>query len=219
MRPPRLHLVTDDAVLALPDFQERATAVLEHCGRRAALHLRGHATTAARRHALGTALAAAAVRTGAWLLVNDRADIAMAIRANGVQLGAASLPIGDARALLGAGARIGYSAHGALEVVQAEVDGADFTLVGTIFESASHPGRDPAGTDLLQDCRDRCGLPLIAIGGMTPGRVAAAVHAGACGVAVLGGIWYADDPVHAAAQYIAALGAVLPETVEEEQST
>ncbi|MGH7464127.1 MAG: thiamine phosphate synthase, partial [Longimicrobiales bacterium] len=80
---PRLHLVTDDAVLADAGFPELAEAVLDSCGRRAALHVRGHRTTGARLYALGERLRAAALRTGAWLLVNDRVDIALALRANG----------------------------------------------------------------------------------------------------------------------------------------
>jgi thiamine-phosphate pyrophosphorylase len=216
-RTPRLHLVTDDAVLADPAFEERAGAVLERCGRAAALPPRGHATTAARRHALGERLAAAALRSGAWLLVNDRIDIAMAVRANGVQLGAASLPVPEARALLGAGGRIGYSAHGVLEVVQAEIDGADFVLVGTIFGSRSHPGRDAAGVELLEGCHARCRLPIMAIGGITPARVPAVARAGAHGVAVLGGIWHVPDPAAAAEEYMAALGTVFTEPADEEQ--
>jgi thiamine-phosphate diphosphorylase len=219
MLPPRLHLVTDDEVLAQPRFAQLAEAVLAACGPAAALHLRGHATTAARRHALGERLTGAALQAGSWLLVNDRIDIAMAIRANGVQLGAASLPVAAARSLLGAGARIGYSAHSALEVLQAETDGADFALAGTIFVSGSHPGREAAGLRLLAECTERSALPVVAIGGITPERVASAVQAGAYGVAVLGGVWHADEPAAAAAQYVAALASAFPEAVTEEQVT
>jgi hypothetical protein len=92
---PRLHVVTDDEVLARPACRAGGGGA---GGVRpaVALHLRGHGTSAAVRHALAMRLAAAALRTGAWLLVNDRIDIAMTVRANGVQLGAASLPVPDA---------------------------------------------------------------------------------------------------------------------------
>jgi thiamine-phosphate diphosphorylase len=219
MRPPRLHLVTDDDILARPDFADVADAVLAACGAMAAIHLRGHATPASRLHALGEQVAAAALRSGAWMLVNDRVDIAMAVRANGVQLGVASLPVVEARALLGAGARIGYSAHSALEVQHAEASGADFALAGTIFASASHPGRDAAGVALLAECAQRSALPIIAIGGITPGRVVGAVQAGAHGVAVLGGVWHAPDPAAAAAHYVAALAAATFGHASEEQWT
>jgi thiamine-phosphate diphosphorylase len=127
------------------------------------------------------------------------------VRANGVQLGARSLAVSDARALLGAGARIGRSVHGVEEAVGAEADGADFALLGTIFESASHPGRAAAGPSLVSDAVAGAALPVIAIGGITPERVAAVAAAGAHGVAVLGGVWRAADPAAAAAMYADAV--------------
>ena len=208
---PRLHLVTDDAVLADPRFPDAAERVLECCGRAAALHVRAHAATGAHLHAIAARLQTTALRAGAWLLVNDRVDVAMAVRANGVQLGARSLTVGDARALLGAGARIGCSVHGAAEALQAESDGADFVVLGTIFESASHAGRAAAGTQLVRDTTTRTGLPVIAIGGITPGRVPEVAGAGAHGAAVLGGVWRARDPVAAAAQYVAAVQTAWPQ--------
>ncbi|HEX6306780.1 MAG TPA: thiamine phosphate synthase [Longimicrobiales bacterium] len=198
---PRLHLITDDGVLADPDFPEMADRVLECCGRGAALHLRGHGTSGARLHALGEQLEAATLRTGAWLIVNDRVDVARAVRANGVQLGERSLPVADARALLGAGARIGCSVHGAAEALQAETDGADFVVLGTIYRSATHPDAGAAGVDLVHRTSARTTIPVIAIGGITPARAAEVAAAGAAGIAVLGGVWRARDAVAAATEY------------------
>jgi thiamine-phosphate pyrophosphorylase len=211
---PRLHLVTDDSVLATNSFVNVAEAVLACCGRQAAVHARGHATSGERLHAIGDLLAGTCLRTGSWLLVNDRIDVAMAVRANGVQLGARSLPVPRARLLLGPGARIGYSAHGALEAAQAVVDGADFVLMGTIYGSASHPGSVPAGIEALRDCAARAGAPVLAIGGISPDRVGRVAAAGAHGVAVLGGVWHAADPVAAAAEYVAAVRAAWPDEEE-----
>jgi thiamine-phosphate diphosphorylase len=203
--PPRLHLVTDDDVLGRPGFVAAAESVLAVCGSDAALHLRGHATSAAVLYALAEVLASAALRTGAWLLINDRVDIAMAVRANGVQLGLASVPLADARVLLGAGARIGYSAHSAEEALWAESHGADFVLVGTIYASASHPGLKPAGPTLLVQAVEDTRVPVIAIGGVTPGRVAEVAGTGAHGIAALGGVWHAADPTTAAVAYLTAV--------------
>lgn len=208
---PRLHLITDDVALADPRFTDTAERVLECCGRTVALHVRGPAATGAHLHAIAARLQTAALRAGAWLLVNDRVDVAMAVRANGVQLGARSLPVADARALLGAGARIGCSVHSATEALQAESDGADFVVLGTIFETASHAGRAAAGTQLVRDTTARTVLPVIAIGGITLVRVSEAADAGAHGVAVLGGVWRAGDPAAAAAEYVAAVRAAWPQ--------
>ncbi|HSK20982.1 MAG TPA: thiamine phosphate synthase [Longimicrobiales bacterium] len=208
---PRLHLITDDVVLADPRFPDTAERVLECCGRTVALHVRAPSATGAQLHAIAARLQTAALRAGAWLLVNDRVDVAMAVRANGVQLGARSLPVADARALLGTGARIGCSVHGVMEALQAEGDGADFVVLGTIFESASHAGRAAAGTRLVRDAATRTVLPVIAIGGITPARIADVADAGAHGAAVLGGLWRAGDPAAAAADYVAAAQAAWPQ--------
>lgn len=204
---PRLHLVTDDAVLRDERFLVRAEAVLECCGTDVALHLRGHGTNGRVLHALGERLAAIALRTGAFLLVNDRVDIAMAIRANGVQLGVRSIPPPEARHLLGHGAWLGYSAHGPLEAARAASEGADFVLLGTIFYSASHADRVPLGIERLEECVRSARAPVIAIGGVTCARIAPIAATGAYGVAVLGGVWRATDVRAAAAEYVAEIRA------------
>jgi thiamine-phosphate diphosphorylase len=201
---PQLHIVTDDAVLASKAFHDVAERVLERCGPAAALHVRGPATSGAKLYAIAAQLRTFALRSRAWLLVNDRVDIALAVRANGVQLGARSLEVRDARALLGDGATIGCSVHDAAAALRAERDGADFLMLGTIYESASHAGHAAAGTALVRETAERTALDVIAIGGITPERIAAVAAAGAHGVAVLGGVWRTDDPAQAAAAYMEA---------------
>lgn len=205
---PRLHLITSDEVLADAAFVDAACSVLECCGALAALHVRGRDITAARLHAIADRLRTVAMRTGAWLIVNDRVDIAKAVGASGVQLGAGSLRAPDARALLGASAQIGCSVHSSAEARQAERDGADFIVLGTIYESASHPGRAPAGPELVREAAGRTRLPVVAIGGVTAGRMAELAAAGAHGAAVLGGIWHAGDAAAAAAGYVEAVRSV-----------
>ncbi|HSJ10360.1 MAG TPA: thiamine phosphate synthase [Longimicrobiales bacterium] len=202
---PRLHLVTDDRVLARPDFPDIAAAVLQRCGPHAALHVRGHSTPARRLYEVAAALSVAALRAGSWLIVNDRIDIAMAVRANGVQLGVRSLDIPDARRLLGAGARIGYSAHSAPEAATAAALGADWIFAGSIYPTASHPEGTAAGLDLLRATADGVGdCPVIAIGGVTADRVAVCLDAGAYGVAVLRGAWEGDGA--GVGEYLGGLG-------------
>lgn len=203
---PRLHLVTDDAVLSGSGFESRARAVLARLGPDVALHLRGHATAARAVFDLASALVRAAGDAGALLLVNDRLDVALAAGAHGAQLGRRSLALADARALLGPDARLGVSAHAGAEVAEAARAGADFVVLGTIWASASHPGHAGVGTAPLRAARE-AGAPVLAIGGVTPARVAEARAAGAWGVAVLSGVWGAADPVAAAADYAAALSA------------
>lgn len=206
---PRLHLVTDDAVLRGAGFAERARAVLEAHGPAVALHLRGHGLPAAELWALTSALAPVATATGSILLVNDRVDVAMAAGCAGVQLGRRSLPVGAARRLLGAEAVIGYSAHGVEEAVAAVEVGADYILAGTVYASSSHPGEAPAGVGWLGAVAREVALPVIAIGGISPARVGEVVRAGAHGAAVLSGVWAADDAVRAVERYLEPMEAAV----------
>ena len=134
----------------------------------------------------------------AKLIVNDRADVALAVGAQGVQLGEEGLPVSAARKTLGSTALIGRSVHSELSAAQAETDGADFLIVGTIFASRSHPGGEPAGTDLMRRISRNCRLPLIGIGGITLENAPAVIEAGASGVAVITNILAASDPEAAA---------------------
>lgn len=201
---PRLHIVTDDAILIRPDVLDVARDVFERAGPRLAFHLRGHATAAGRLYALGSALARVATSTGSWLFVNDRIDVALAADAAGVQLGRRSIPMPRVRALIGA-RRIGYSAHSADEASTAERDGTDFVVLGTIYPTASHPSAEPAGPGLVREATSRVGVPVIAIGGVTPDRAAELVAAGAHGVAAITGVWNAGDIGGRIDEYLAAL--------------
>lgn len=134
----------------------------------------------------------------AKLIVNDRADVALAAGAQGVQLGEEGLPVAAARMSLGDDSLIGRSVHSLAAAVQAESDGADFLVVGTMYASRSHPGEEPAGPGLMREIAGKIRLPLIGIGGVTPENVDELVQAGASGVAVITNILAADDPKAAA---------------------
>ena len=141
-----------------------------------------------------------AIGGSARLIVNDRADVAKAAGASGVQLGEDGLPVGAARMIAGSGALIGRSVHSVSSAVQAEADGADFLVVGAMFASRSHPGEAPAGPGLMQQVNDNCRLPLIGIGGITSENAPEVIEAGASGVAVISNILAAPDPKAAAAR-------------------
>ena len=202
---PRLHAVTSDALLAEGRFEERARALIEEFGPTLALHLRGHRTAVRRIHEVAVTLVEPSGAAGTVLLVNDRTDVALAVGCGGVQLGRRSIPVQAVRALVGAGCRIGYSAHGADEAESAVAGGADFVFVGTIWSTASHPGEPGAGVGRIRETADRLSVPVIAIGGVTPERTREASAAGAWGVAVQSGVWSADDPAAAVRAYLKEL--------------
>jgi thiamine-phosphate diphosphorylase len=202
---PRLHLITNDEVIGAVEFMARAMAVLEVLGAAVALHLRAHDAAGGALYGMARPLAAAAEASGALLIVNDRVDVALAVGC-GAQLGRRSIPVAAARALLGPGVVLGYSAHEAGEAVGAAESGADLLVLGTIWPSASHPGRDGAGPSLVAAVAAAVAVPVLAIGGVTPARARDALQAGAHGVAVLTGVWASPDPVAAATAYLDAMG-------------
>lgn len=208
---PRLHLVTDDAVLSDAAFPVRAAAAMAAGGAGVALHLRGPATPGGVLLERARAVRAAVEDAGALLVVNDRVDVALLADAHGVHLGARSLPVEAARSLLPPGTGVGVSVHGADEARAAETLGPDWAFVGTIYPTPSHPGRPGSGPEGVRRAVEACpAVPLLAIGGVTPERVAPVLGAGVWGVAVLRGVWDAPDPAAAVDAYRKALEGVEP---------
>ena len=141
-----------------------------------------------------------AISGKAEFLVNERVDVAVAAGAQGVQLGEDALPVPEVRKMLGQEMLIGRSVHSTESAIQAEAEGADFLLVGTMFGSLSHPGEQPEGPQLMSEIAGECRLPLIGIGGVTPDNAAELIEAGASGVAVISNILSSEDPKAAAAR-------------------
>lgn len=208
---PRLHVVTSDVVLDRSDFVTTARRLIDDLGNALALHVRGRTTQARRLFEIAGDLEPAAGASGALLVVNDRMDVALATGARGVQLSRRSLPLDAARRLAGSGMVLGWSAHDAAEVEGARRAGADFALLGTIWPSASHPGGPTAGITTIRSAAAH-GLPLIAIGGVTVERVAAAVASGAYGVAVISAVWETPEPVSAARNLVQELNTTMTNT-------
>jgi thiamine-phosphate pyrophosphorylase len=200
---PPLHVVTDDEVTGRGGFLAAAARVMEAGREEVVIHLRAPRASGGRLWEMGVALRDAADRHRSRLVVNDRADVAVAIGADGVQAGARGMRAADARRVIGAARWLGVSIHSA-EEGRAALEGApDFLVAGTIWETPSHPGRPGAGVGRIREIA-ALGVPVIAIGGVTAGRAAAARDAGAAGIAVLRGVWDAADPASAAMEYLDA---------------
>lgn len=222
-RVPHLHLVTDDRVLRDPAFSGRAAAALDAGGGDALLHVRGPGASG--RELLE---AARAVGRPGSTVVNDRVDVALVLGGRGAHLGNRSLPPRAAREILGPDALLGRSVHDASTVSRmadsGDLDALDFLLVGTLFDSGSHPGRPGAGTDRLGEvfaalrggAGGRPAPAVLGIGGVTPERTGAVVAAGAHGIAALGGIWDAHDPARAVVRYLEGIVAALAGREQEE---
>ena len=204
MRPlPRLHAVTDAETLRAEDFGVRAAAIAA-AGPAVALHARDRSAGGAALAAAATRLLALARPPEAAVFVSGRPDIAAALGAHGVQLAAGDLAPADARRLL-PGGWIGRSVHDLAEAAAAVAEGADFLIVGNVYETDSHPGRPAAGLDLLRTV-SALGRPVIAIGGLDAERAREARAAGAYGVAAIRALWHAKDAAAAALAMLAPWG-------------
>ncbi|MGP4079872.1 thiazole tautomerase TenI [Pseudalkalibacillus sp. R45] len=134
------------------------------------------------------------------IIVNDRVDVAVAMKAGGVQLAHHSLEVARVRESFPL-VKIGCSVHSVEEAVKAQEAGADYVIYGHIFETASKPGLEPRGLKQLDVLCREADLPVIAIGGIKPENTAEVLEAGAAGVAVMSGVLNAEDPLEAVKMY------------------
>jgi thiamine-phosphate pyrophosphorylase len=145
-------------------------------------------------------------RHGASLFINDRIDVALAVDADGVQLGIGSMPIDAARQILGERKLIGVSIHSAKEGLAAERAGADFVLFGPVYFTPSKAAYgNPQGLERLQGVVEKISLPVYAIGGIKPENVAAIKKTGARGAALISAVMSAEAPRAAAKELLRLL--------------
>ncbi len=194
IRSSRLHLVTDRSLCPNNLVEAIAGAVR---GGVDVVHLREPDLPARELRVLALQVRQV-IGSEAALVVNDRLDVALATGADGVQLGAGSLPVAAARQVVGRRMAIGASVHGVEEGAQAEKDGADYLILGTIYPSRSHPSYTASGAALVREVVARASIPVFAIGGVTEANVSEVIAAGAQGAAVISAILADSDPEAAA---------------------
>ncbi len=189
-RIPTLLVVTDRHAAArggrsVPEAVDRAIA-----GGAPAILLRDKDLPIDERRALGEQLRPMVTAAGARLLVSGDVALARALDADGVHLAADDPPCPESVGI------VGRSCHDRDEVAAARSEAVAYASVSPVAATASKPGHGPAlgvvGLEELVRVAD--GLPLLALGGVTPANVAAWRHAGAHGIAVMGGIMAAPDP-------------------------
>ncbi len=145
-------------------------------------------------------------RHEALCIINDHADLAVAVGAHGVHLGRHDLPVAEARATLKPWQVAGSSNALADEAVASYREGADYLAVGAMYPTSSKRGTRHAGPEALRQVRTAVppdGPPLVAIGGITEENVAEVARAGADAVCVIGAVALADDPRQAAEALLA----------------
>jgi thiamine-phosphate pyrophosphorylase len=142
--------------------------------------------------------ARAARAVGLPFLINDRADVARVVGADGVHVGAEDLPVSEARRLLGPRALVGATAREAGAARRAEVDGASYLGVGPQFASPTKPSLVPLPEGRVAEIREACALPLVGIGGIDAMSAAIAARRGLDGIAVVSALWRGPSPEDAA---------------------
>jgi thiamine-phosphate pyrophosphorylase len=191
--PSRLLIVTDrhQARGPLADIVHEAVRAGAHW-----IWLRDRDLPPGERRGLAVALLAITRRAQAKLTVGADVELAAEIGADGVHLASDASPaaIAAARARLGADAIIGVSAHDDADVAAAVAAGADYATLSPIFATTSKPGYGPELGLAALTRAARHGLPLLALGGVTPERAHECVAAGAAGVAVMGEVMRAAGP-------------------------
>jgi thiamine-phosphate pyrophosphorylase len=159
-----------------------------------AIQLRERDMSAKDLLALARVIQSVTVRRGGQLLINDRIDIALSLEGAGVHLRSNSLPVSVARRLLGKQRLLGVSAHSVEEAVAAEAQGADYVILGPVYDTPSKQAYGPPlGLSQVEEACRRVRIPIIGIGGITAARAREVRGAGAYGVAVITAILGAAD--------------------------
>ncbi len=192
-----LYVVTDSGLARGRPLVEIVAAAIR--GGADAVQLREKEAPARAQLALGRRLRDLTREAGVLFIVNDRADLAVALDADGVHVGQDDLPPDVARRIVGPERIIGVSAGTLDEALAARDAGADYLGVGPIYATATKPDAGAAtGTELIAAIRRRVDLPIVGIGGIGRDNAAVVLAAGADGVAVVSAVVAADDPEAAA---------------------
>ena len=199
-----LHVITDTTVQSRFTHYELAEMAIE-----------GGADTVQFRQKTGTArdllktareVQAVCARHSIPLIVNDRADIALAVGAAGVHFGQDDLPISVGRRLFPTGSIVGASARTEGKIMEAIAEGADYIGFGPIHQTSSKPDAEaPKGLDALARMCEIAKCPVIAIGGITVDDVYEVIRAGAHGVAVISAVCGESDPLVATQRLVAEI--------------
>ena len=154
---------------------------------------------------LARALARRCREVGALLIVNDRADLALAAGADGLHVGQDDLPARQARGLLPSRMLLGVSTHDPEQARRAVADGADYVAVGSIFPTTTKAGFQLVGPELIRRVRPEVPVPLVGIGGITAENAPSVLGAGADAVAVISALCATPDPEAATRAFLARI--------------
>ena len=188
----RLIVITDAGLARPRTVVDVVEAALEAGA--PAVQLRNRGDSARELLAVGRELRSLSSAHGALFFVNDRLDVALAVHADGIHVGPEDPPVAAVRAAVGTDFLIGRSADNTIVAQRAVDEGADYIGCGTVYPTATKPNAgEVIGVDGLREVATSVNVPVIAIGGITPERVASVASTGVAGVAVAGSVMSAPD--------------------------
>ena len=196
LRAVRLYLITDER-LPQADLLSRLEQTLTVGVRAVQFRAKGLERGEFLRRA--AAVQAVCQQHGALFIVNDAADVAALLAADGLHLGQQDLPPREARRLVGADMLVGVSVSALQEAREAALDDAvDYLGVGAMYSTDTKSDAEYGGLELLRAVRAAVDLPLVAIGGITLDRASEVWSAGADLLAVVSAVFGATDSATAA---------------------
>lgn len=198
--PSPLYVILDRTAAGRRDLGDVLDAVIAGGGR--LVQLREKTMPPAELWPLARALRARCRDAGCCFIVNDRADLALGLEADGLHVGQDDLPAAAAHRLLRPGMILGVSTHDEEQARRALADGADYVAVGSIFPTGTKAAFQLVGPGLLRRLRPLVPVPLVAIGGITEDNVAEVIEAGADAVAVVSAVCGAADPAAATRRFL-----------------
>ncbi|MCO6413695.1 MAG: thiamine phosphate synthase [Thiogranum sp.] len=197
-----LYAITEASLQPPEQLPERVAQALDGGAR--VLQYRDKSGDAAMRLRQARSLAGLCRASGVALIINDDVQLAVDCGADGVHLGKDDADPAEARRRLGAQAIIGVSCYDQWQRAQSAAEqGADYIAFGRFFASRTKPAAVQADVQLITRARRELGLPVVAIGGITPHNGGQLVAAGADMLAVVQGVFAAADVRRAAAAYAA----------------
>ena len=197
---PRLYVILDAGLMT--DSPEKTAEQLIEAGVRL-LQFRSKGGSAREILQISRKLVAISSASKTALFVNDRPDIAYLSDAAGVHVGQTDLSVDEARKVIGTEKWIGVSTHNEAQFRAAITTSVDYVAVGPVFATSSKESPDPVvGAEFIRRVRGLTSKPIVAIGGITLGRAAEVIEAGADSVAVISDILRAENPSARAREFL-----------------
>jgi thiamine-phosphate pyrophosphorylase len=131
---------------------------------------------------------------GVSFIVNDRADIALAIDADGLHIGQDDMPLSVARRIFGPNKIIGVSVATLEQALAAQASGADYLGVGAVFPTTTKDDASSVSLQMLQEIKEKVTIPVVAIGGIHENNISKVMATGVAGAAVVSAIVASPDP-------------------------